>query len=56
MTGNNTLLFSINPIEAAVVGTVGGVVAYRKLGGSKRFDRRGIGLVCNLSYDHRLSL
>lgn len=25
--------FSINPIKAAVVGTVGGVIAYRKLGG-----------------------
>lgn len=33
MTYSNSLIFSINPIKAAVVDTVGGVVAYRKLGG-----------------------
>ena len=33
MTYSNSLIFSINPIKALVVGTVGGVVAYRKLGG-----------------------
>jgi len=33
MTYNYLLIFSINPIKAAVVGIVGGVVSYRKLGG-----------------------
>lgn len=32
MTYSNSLIFSINPIKAAVVGAVGGAVAYRKLG------------------------
>lgn len=33
MTYSNSLIFSINPIKAAIIGIVGGVVAYRKLGG-----------------------
>jgi hypothetical protein len=32
MTYSNSIIFSFNPIKAAIVGTVGGVVAYRKLG------------------------
>jgi len=33
MTYSNSLIFSIDPIKVAVVCTVGGVIAYRKLGG-----------------------
>jgi len=33
MTYSNSLIFSINPIKARVVGAIAGVVADRKLGG-----------------------
>ncbi|MGE7689916.1 hypothetical protein ACQKMI_11980 [Lysinibacillus sp. NPDC097214] len=48
MTYSNSLIFSINPINAAVERTVGGVVAYRKLGESKMSDWKRIGLVSDL--------